>query len=165
MALLHKPTSKGLFSNIILYVNKPDIQNISYNELVFTTKLWSIVEISPFGLTPIPVVCTINTQTRTKSNLLRYSYSVLFNDKSLIPLRTLRIIRICSKSHSSLWLDWTAPDYSTICRRQKHINIAIGYQKQWWTSPLLKDSTGLKFLGEGEWNVKNISLNIVDNVA
>ena len=26
-------------------------------------------------------------------------------------------------------LDWTAPDYSTLCRRQKHIDIAISYQK------------------------------------
>jgi hypothetical protein len=26
-------------------------------------------------------------------------------------------------------LDWTAPDYSTICRRQKHIDIAIFSQK------------------------------------
>ncbi len=26
-------------------------------------------------------------------------------------------------------LDWIAPDYSTLCRRQKHIDIAISYQK------------------------------------
>ena len=26
-------------------------------------------------------------------------------------------------------LNWTAPDYSTLCRRQKHIDIAISYQK------------------------------------
>ena len=26
-------------------------------------------------------------------------------------------------------LDWTAPDYSTICRRQKHIDIQISYEK------------------------------------
>ena len=26
-------------------------------------------------------------------------------------------------------LDWIAPDYSTICRRQKHIDISISYQK------------------------------------
>ena len=29
-------------------------------------------------------------------------------------------------------LDWTAPDYSTLCRRQKHIDIAISYQKSRW---------------------------------
>jgi hypothetical protein len=53
-----------------------------------------------------------------------------------------------------LWLDWTAPDYSTICRRQKHIDIAISYQKSSDGLHLLVDSTGLKFLGEGEWKRK-----------
>ena len=51
-------------------------------------------------------------------------------------------------------LDWTAPDYSTICRRQKHIDIAINYQKCSNGLQLLVDSTGLKFLGEGEWKRK-----------
>ena len=51
-------------------------------------------------------------------------------------------------------LDWTAPDYSTICRRQKHIDIAIRYQKSRDGLHLLVDSTGLKFLGEGEWKRK-----------
>ena len=51
-------------------------------------------------------------------------------------------------------LDWTAPDYSTICRRQKHIDIAINYQKSSNGLQLIVDSTGLKFLGEGEWKRK-----------
>ncbi|WP_426977333.1 IS5-like element ISAha1 family transposase [Acinetobacter johnsonii] len=51
-------------------------------------------------------------------------------------------------------LDWTAPDYSTICRRQKHIDIAINYHKSSNGLQLLVDSTGLKFLGEGEWKRK-----------
>ena len=51
-------------------------------------------------------------------------------------------------------LDWTAPDYSTICRRQKHIDIAINYQNSSKGLQLLVDSTGLKFLGEGEWKRK-----------
>ena len=51
-------------------------------------------------------------------------------------------------------LDWTAPDNSTICRRQKHIDIAINYQKSSNGLQLLVDSTGLKFLGEGEWKRK-----------
>lgn len=32
------------------------------------------------------------------------------------------LIKLCG-------LDWTAPNYSTICRRQKHIDMAISYQK------------------------------------
>ena len=51
-------------------------------------------------------------------------------------------------------LSWTAPDYSTLCRRQKQIDIAISYQKSHEGLHLLVDSTGLKFLGEGEWKRK-----------
>ena len=53
------------------------------------------------------------------------------------------LIRVCR-------LDWSAPDYSTLCRRQKYIDIAISYQKSRDGLHLLVDSTGLKFLGEGE---------------
>ena len=44
--------------------------------------------------------------------------------------------------------------YSTLCRRQKHIDIAISYRKSSDGLHLLVDSTGLKFLGEGEWKRK-----------
>ena len=57
------------------------------------------------------------------------------------------LIRLCG-------LDWIAPDYSTLCRRQKHIDIAISDQKSSDGLHLLVDSTGLKFLGEGEWKRK-----------
>ena len=69
-----------------------------------------------------------------------------------LPLRMVTdfvqsLIRLCG-------LDWTAPDYTTLCRRQKHIDIAISYQKSSDGLHLLVDSTGLKFLGEGEWKRK-----------
>ena len=51
-------------------------------------------------------------------------------------------------------LEWAAPDYSTLCRRQKHSDIAISYQKSSDGLHLLVDSTSLKFLGEGEWKRK-----------
>ena len=57
------------------------------------------------------------------------------------------LIKLCG-------LNWTAPDYSTLCRRQKYIDIAICYQKRRHALHLLVDSTGLKFLGEGEWKRK-----------
>lgn len=53
------------------------------------------------------------------------------------------LIKLCG-------LNWTAPDYSTLCRRQKHIDLVIRYQKSRNGLHLLVDSTGLKFLGEGE---------------
>lgn len=51
-------------------------------------------------------------------------------------------------------LDWTAPDCSTICRKQRHIDLVIGYQKSSDGLHLLVDSNGLKFLGECEWKRK-----------
>jgi Transposase DDE domain len=57
------------------------------------------------------------------------------------------LIKLCG-------LDWIAPDYSTICRRQRHLDIAIRYQKSSDWLHLLVDYTGLKFLGEGEWKRK-----------
>ena len=57
------------------------------------------------------------------------------------------LIKLCG-------LNWTAPDYSTLCRRQKHTDISIHYQKSSDGLHLLIDSTGLKFLGEGEWKRK-----------
>jgi hypothetical protein len=57
------------------------------------------------------------------------------------------LIKLCK-------LNWIVPDYTTICRRQKHIDIAISYKKCRDGLHLLVDSTGLKFLGEGEWERK-----------
>ena len=57
------------------------------------------------------------------------------------------LIKLCG-------LNWIATDYSTLCRRQKHICIAISYQKSRDGLHLLVDTTGLKFLGEGEWKRK-----------
>ena len=57
------------------------------------------------------------------------------------------LIKLCG-------LDWTAPDFTTLCRRQKYIDIQISYQKSRDGLHLLVDSTGLKFLGEGEWKRK-----------
>lgn len=49
--------------------------------------------------------------------------------KSLFQL-SLRMVTGFAKSLIKLCgLDWTAPDYSTLCRRQQHIDIVIKYQK------------------------------------
>ncbi len=57
-------------------------------------------------------------------------------------------------------LDWPIPDFSTVCRHQKTLQVELSYQRA--KSPLqlqlqlqlLVDSTGIKFLGEGEWKRK-----------
>ncbi len=51
-------------------------------------------------------------------------------------------------------LDWKVPDFSTVCRRQKILRVQLPYQSSATALDLLVDSTGIKFLGEGEWKRK-----------
>ena len=51
-------------------------------------------------------------------------------------------------------LDWPVPDYSTVSRRQKTLQVAIGAVPTTTGLHLLVDSTGIKMLGEGEWKTK-----------
>ena len=46
------------------------------------------------------------------------------------------------------------PDFSTLCRRQKTLRVQLPYQSSATALDLLVDSTGIKFLGEGEWKRK-----------
>ena len=51
-------------------------------------------------------------------------------------------------------LDWRVPDFSTLCRRQRTLNVAIPYRGGTGPLELLIDSTGIKAEGEGEWNAR-----------
>ena len=53
-------------------------------------------------------------------------------------------------------LDWTVPDFSTLSRRQKDLQVRIPLQKRQGCLHLLVDSTGIKMSGEGEWKVKKV---------
>lgn len=51
-------------------------------------------------------------------------------------------------------LSWKAPDFSTVCRRQKDLDVQVPYTPCKEGLHLLVDSSGMKFLGEGEWKTK-----------
>ena len=51
-------------------------------------------------------------------------------------------------------LHWPVPDFSTICRRQRSLQVHVPYRSSQAGLHLLVDSTGIKFLGEGEWKCK-----------
>ena len=51
-------------------------------------------------------------------------------------------------------LDWAVPDFSTLCRRQKTLNVRLPYRGGTGPLKLLIDSTGIKAEGEGEWNAR-----------
>jgi len=49
-------------------------------------------------------------------------------------------------------LDWAVPDFSTLSRRQKTLQVNIPYRGSGGPLHLLIDSTGIKVEGEGEWS-------------
>ena len=51
-------------------------------------------------------------------------------------------------------LDLAVPDYSTLCRRRKELNIALPRRQQGEALHLVVDSIGVKIYGEGEWKVR-----------
>lgn len=51
-------------------------------------------------------------------------------------------------------LGWVAPDFSTLSPRQKDLKVNIAYRSNTEGLHLLVDSTGIKFMGEGEWKRK-----------
>lgn len=51
-------------------------------------------------------------------------------------------------------LDWEVPDYTTLCRRQKTLAVQIPYRRADGLLNLLVVSTGIKFLGDGEWQAR-----------
>jgi len=51
-------------------------------------------------------------------------------------------------------LDWATPDFSTLCRRQKTLNVSLPHCGSTGPLNLLIDSTGIKAEGEGEWNAR-----------
>ena len=51
-------------------------------------------------------------------------------------------------------LDWSVPDFSSLCRCQKALSVAIPYNGSAGPLHLLIDSTGIKAECEGEWNAR-----------
>ncbi len=51
-------------------------------------------------------------------------------------------------------LDWAVPDFSTLCRRQRTLDVKLPYRGGAGPLNLLIDSTGIKSEGEGEWNAR-----------
>jgi len=51
-------------------------------------------------------------------------------------------------------LNWRVADFSTVSRRQRTLQVQLPYRRSSTALDLLVDSTGIKFLGEGEWKRK-----------
>jgi IS5 family transposase len=59
---------------------------------------------------------------------------------------------------SMMGIDVDIPDYSTLCRRAKSLNISLDNLASGEPMHLVIDSTGLKIFGEGEWKVRMHSI-------
>ncbi len=55
---------------------------------------------------------------------------------------------------NGLFKDCKAPDYTTLCKRGKRLEIRIPRSRMSGKRTVVVDSTGLKVYGEGEWKVK-----------
>ena len=53
-----------------------------------------------------------------------------------------------------LKVELPAPDYSTLCRRARHLEVKLSASARRGPLHLIVDSTGLKLYGEGEWKVR-----------
>ena len=51
-------------------------------------------------------------------------------------------------------LDWPVPGFSTLSRRQRTLAVQVPYRRAGRPLNLLVDSTGIKFLGDGEWQAR-----------
>lgn len=50
--------------------------------------------------------------------------------------------------------DWAVRDHTTLRRRQKTLAVQIPYRRAYGPLNLLIDSTGITFLGDGEWQAR-----------
>ncbi len=54
-------------------------------------------------------------------------------------------------------LGWSVPDFSTLSRRQKTLDVTVPFRGSKGALHLLIDSTGIKVEGEGEWHTRKHS--------
>lgn len=69
-----------------------------------------------------------------------------------LPLRATQGL-LCSVVQL-LSADLAVPDYSTLCRRRRTLEVRLPVRAQQQALHLVVDSTGLKVYGEGEWKVR-----------
>jgi len=57
-------------------------------------------------------------------------------------------------------IDLTVPNYTTLCRRRKLLEVVLPRQAKCRAIHLVVDSTGLKVYGEGEWKVRQHGVRV-----
>jgi hypothetical protein len=78
----------------------------------------------------------------------------LFDDEGAVRDAASAANRFCTKLLLLVGLDWDVPDDSTLCRRQKTLNVSLPCRGGTGPLNLRIDCTGIKAEGEGEWNAR-----------
>ncbi|HLL73641.1 MAG TPA: IS5 family transposase [Pyrinomonadaceae bacterium] len=78
--------------------------------------------------------------------------SLMLREVYHLPLRATE--GLVSSLLSLLKVDLPAPNYSTLSRRARHLQLTLSPQSKQQIKHLVIDSTGLKLYGEGEWRVR-----------
>jgi len=74
--------------------------------------------------------------------------------KNLLGLALRQTMGLAQSVLQLCGLSWPVPDFSTLFRRQLDLNVQVPYTHSQAGLHLLVDSTGIKFLGKGEWKYK-----------
>ncbi len=90
--------------------------------------------------------------TRTPASLQRCGDTSLPDAQSFVRPAVEANNWLCGQSAGTCRAG--CPDFSTLCRRQKTLSVAIPYKGSTGPLHLLIDSTGIKAEGEGEWNAR-----------
>jgi hypothetical protein len=91
---------------------------------------------------------------RGRSPHLRCRHPVCLTIKNLFGLALRQTTGFVQSVLALSGLPWPVPDFSTLCRRQRSLDVQVAYRPSSAGLHLLVDSTGIKFLGEGEWKCK-----------
>jgi hypothetical protein len=100
------------------------------------------------------VVRTCLWQAGSPANLLGCRYPIFLSIKCLFGLALRQSLGLIQSLLHLAGLAWRVPDFSTLSRYQKTLQVQLPYRCSSTALDLLVDSTSIMFLGEGEWKRK-----------
>ena len=100
------------------------------------------------------MVCRCQRQTRAQPEVFGGSHPVLSDYQELVLSGAAPSHGLRGVSFAFVRAGLVSDDFSTVCRRQQSLQVQVPYRSSQAGLHLLVDSTGIKFLGEGEWKCK-----------
>ncbi len=95
------------------------------------------------------LVCRCQRQTRRCPQFSDAAVQFCLTIKNLFGLALRQTTGFVQSLLALSGLPWPVPDFSTLYRRQRNLDVQVAYRPSSAGLHLLVDSTGIKFLGEG----------------